>query len=64
MTIPDWFKDIPAWSAGMVCHKCGGWNMKVRFNAPVSDGDMPEHLLWSCQECGAQRYSKCKDAPA
>lgn len=56
--VPDWVKSMPAYHE-RGCDKCGG-AMSPKFY-PLPE---PERLLWTCARCGAQRYTKPKDAPS
>lgn len=60
--IPEWFKDLLPFDAAQSCLKCGSRALTPKFHSPVMPEDWPEHLLWTCQVCGASRYTKCKDA--
>lgn len=62
MAIPEWFKDIPEFSGWLDCLKCGSAPMRPKFHTPIMPDDPPECLFWTCQSCGASRYTKCKDA--
>lgn len=65
--VPDWVKDIPPFELGPTCLKCNGPDMKPTFTLfhEEAEGTLRIHecLLWRCLDCGAQRYTKCMDAP-
>lgn len=59
--LPDWFKDIPPLPDDLKCLKCASALLTPRFHTPILAGDFPEHLLWTCNRCGAMRYTLCAD---
>ena len=54
--------NLKAFTAKLDCVKCGGQMGVVGYHSVMTSMAYPEHLLWRCKICGAQQYTKCKDA--
>lgn len=58
---PEWVKNMPAFQAQPQCLKCTCSILLPKFHVDINKDGWGEYLLWSCNDCGAMRYTRCKD---